>query len=358
MGVDKIKFYRDKPLFGLDIGHASLKAMQIDHAPGHQPIVLGYGSSYFAPEAVQNGEITNPKTVADALHQLFEKNTVGSISSQRVACALPTSHTFSRPMKIPPMEHSAIREAIQLEAEQYIPMPINNLYLDYEIARQDAQGIELLLVAAPRKIVDSYLRLLESLNLEPLAFEPSINAASRLLHLTGESGSEPTIVLDIGAVTSDIAIYDKTLLVVSTVNAGGDTITNLIAKEFHMSYSQAAALKDQFGISYSDKQQRIIDAVKPQLDILVHEIQKSLRYYGERATPSGHKISQIVTVGGGAVMPGLNHYLTKELQLPTKHLEPWQTISFGKLAVPPESDRSMYLTVAGEAILDPAEAAR
>ena len=355
MGVDKIKFYRDKPLFGLDIGHASLKAMQIRRTPGQQPAVLGYGNSQFAPEAIQNGEIVKPQIIAEAVHQLFEKGLVGSITSRRVACSLPTPHTFSRPMKVPPMEHDEIREAIQLEAEQYIPMPINSLYLDYEISHQDAQGIELLLVAAPRKIVDSYLNLLQSLNLEPLVFEPSISSASRLINLVGDSGAEPSILIDIGAVTSDIAIYDKTLLVASTVNAGGDNITNQIAREFHMSYAQAAELKNQYGISYSDKQQRIVEAVKPQLDILVREVQKSIRYYSERATQSGKKIAHAITVGGGAVMPGFNHYLSKELRLPTQSLDPWQTISFGNLAMPAEADRSMYVTVAGEAILDPAE---
>src|SRR6266404_57041 len=169
MGADKIKFYKDEPLFGLDIGHSSLKAMQIDKSLiSKQLTVAGYGISPFAPEAIQNGEIIKPQIIAQAVHQLFEKNLIGSISSRRVACSLPTAHTFSRPMKVPPMEHKEILEAIQLEAEQYIPVPLTNLYLDYEISHQDQQGIELMLVAASRKIVDSYLKLLESLDLEPL----------------------------------------------------------------------------------------------------------------------------------------------------------------------------------------------
>jgi len=356
MGADKIKFYKDEPLFGLDIGHSSLKAMQIDKSRiSKQLSVAGYGISPFAPEAIQNGEIIKPQIIAQAVHQLFEKNLIGSISSRRVACSLPTAHTFSRPMKVPPMEHKEILEAIQLEAEQYIPVPLTNLYLDYEISHQDQQGIELMLVAASRKIVDSYLKLLESLDLEPLVFEPSINAASRLLNLTGSAGTEPSILVDIGSATTDIAIYDKTLLVASTVNAGGDSLTSLIANGLHMSFIQAEELKHQHGIGFSDKQQRIIDVIKPQLETLVHEIQKSIRYYSERAAQSGKKISQVITVGGGALMPGFNHYLSQELRLPTNSFEPWQTISFGSLAVPVESDRSMYITAAGEAILDPLE---
>jgi Tfp pilus assembly PilM family ATPase len=147
------------------------------------------------------------------------------------------------------------------------------------------------------------------------------------------------------------------LLVASTISTGSDTTTDLISKGLHLTSTQAAKLKNQYGIAYSEKQQRIVDAIESQLDALVHEIQKSIRYYSERAAKSGKKISRVITVGGGAVMPGLNHYLSQELRLPTQNLEPWQKISFGNLPLPAEPDRSMYIAVAGEAILEPAEAA-
>src|SRR4051812_41164148 len=100
--MGNLKFYRDEPIFGLDIGHSSLKAMQIDKSAGVQSVVLGYGIGTFAPEAIQNGEIVKPEIIAAAVHELFEKNLFGSITSRRVACSLPTSHTFSRPMRLPP----------------------------------------------------------------------------------------------------------------------------------------------------------------------------------------------------------------------------------------------------------------
>jgi type IV pilus assembly protein PilM len=350
-------FYRDKPLFGLDIGHASLKVMEIDKTSSKSVKVLGYGISRFSPEAIHNGEITNPGAIAEAAHQLFDKNIVGAINSRRVACSLPTSHTFHRLIKIPLMEHSHIPEAIHLEAEQYIPVPVDSLYLDYEIYQEDAQGIELLLVASPKKIVDSYLGVLEMLALEPVAFEPTISATSRLLKTMGDSGSEPSILIDIGSVTTDIAIFDKTLLVSSTVNAGGDTMTSLISKGLHLTPEQAIELKDKYGISFSEKQQRVMESVKPQLESLIHETQKSLRYHSERAAKSGKKISKIITLGGGSVMPGLNQYLSRELRLPTLSMDPWQHVSFGELPVPEEFVRSAYITAAGEALLNPTEVA-
>jgi len=355
MGADKIRFYHDEPLFGLDIGRSSIKAMQIESVHGQMPQIKGYGTSYFAAEAVQNGIITQPETVAKAMHELFEKTLVGKITSRRVACTLPTAYTFSRPMKVPLMSHDQITEAVQLEAEQYIPIPLDSLYTDYEISYQDAQGMEILMVAASRKIVDSYFSLLQSLDLEPVAFEPSISAASRLLKIMGDTGSQPSILIDIGSITTDIAVFDKTLQVSSNVNGGADTLTQSIAKAFHISNEQAQQIKNQYGIAYSDRQQRIIDAIKPQLEALVHEIGKSQRYYSDRGDKSGRKITRVITMGGGSVMPGLNQYLSKQLRLPTDNLDPWDKLSFSPLALPSEQDRSMYITVAGEAILDPKE---
>src|SRR5438105_2718490 len=120
-----VKFYRDEPVFGLDIGHSSLKAMQIEKLNGGALHVLGYGISNFDSSAIQNGVIVNPEAIASAMHELFEKKLNGSITSRRVVCSLPTSKTFSRPMKIPTIARENILEAVRLEAEQYIPIPLN-----------------------------------------------------------------------------------------------------------------------------------------------------------------------------------------------------------------------------------------
>ena len=354
--MGNLKFYRDEPLFGLDIGHASLKAMQINAAPGKKFEVMGYGASEFDPLAIENGVIIKPQAIAQAMHSLFEKNLAGAITSRRVACSLPVSRTFSRPMKIPQMEPEAITEAVRLEAEQYIPIPINNLYLDYEITRQTPKEIELLLVAASKSIVDSYHKTLEALQLEPVAFEPTINAASRIVQTMGITKSETAIIIDIGSNTSDIAVFANSLLVTSTVSTGGNSITELIAKGLRLSHDQANELKHQYGIAFSERQQRIIDAIKPSLDTLTDGIQKSIRYYSEHAAKASGEISQIMTVGGGSVMPGLNQFLSKELRLPTQNLDPWEIISFGKLPIPEEADRAGLIVAAGEALVNPAEA--
>lgn len=348
-------FYQEKPLFGLDIGHNTIKVMQLELESGKKPKVLGYGMGKFPAVAILNGVVANYDAISKAMYELFKNHLVGSVYTHRVACSLPTSHTFSRLMKIPAMDDSDIQEAIRIEAEQYIPMPIDNLYIDHEISSRDANGIELLMVATPKSIVDSYIKLFEALELEPIALEPSMNGTSRVFALADASHTEPSILIDFGAVAIDLAVFDKTMLVNSTLPGGSELMTKLIGQKFEVDENEAYQMKSKYGIGVSEKQQKVNEAIQPMLDILVKEVRKIMRYYNERVGQSNRKIAHIVTSGGGATMPGLNQFLSKQLNLPAKTLDPWQNLDFGQLKKPADLHQSAYITVVGEAMLSPGE---
>ena len=155
MGLDNFSFYPDKPLFGLDIGHSSMKIMQFDNARGKKPRVIGYAVSNYYPEsAISNGAIVNFEVLAENMQEMFKDRMVGEITANRAAATVPTSHTFNRPMSLPPMNKEQIEEAVKLEAEQYIPIPLESLYLDYDVSKNDASGVNLLVAATPYNIAD------------------------------------------------------------------------------------------------------------------------------------------------------------------------------------------------------------
>lgn len=345
----------DEPLFGLDIGHSNIKAMQMEVPAGKNPRVLGYGFADYPANSMANGVIVNYTDLSHALYKLFTENLVGAINSRRVACTIPTSRTFSRALKLPNMDSSQISEAVHLEAEQYIPVSPDNLYIDYEITSQDDNGIEVLMVATPKNIVDSYVKLLQAVGLEPIALEPTMSASSRLFALADPSHGAPSLLIDFGSISVDMAAIDKTMFVNSTVAGGSDTINDLISKKLGITIEEAYRLKNTYGISAGVKQQAILSAVAPMLENLTREAKKIIRYYNERTAPAHRQIVQIITIGGGATTPGLNQYLSSELGLPARMLDPWHSIDFAELKPPSEVERSMFITVAGEAILQPKE---
>jgi len=347
-------FYHDKPLFGLDIGFGSIKAMQIAQQDNSKkPKITGYGIASFNPVLLKDGVIVDPPTLAKAAVELFKNQIKGEITTRRVVMSVPASRTFSRIIKLPLLANKELASAVQLEAEQYIPIPLDQLYLDYQVIRRTEQEIELFAVAAPRPIIDSYSVLAELLGLEVVAMETTVSATSRLFTHTALSDA-PTILIDFGSIAADITIFDKTMVVTGTVSGGSDNFTANIAKKLGVTIQEAETIKSKYGLDASKKQKDIAEALRPTLEQLLKEIRRMIRYYEERSGTEA-KITQVVTMGGGASMPGLNGHLTELLRLPARMIDPWQHINYGKLPLPGPNARSVYATVCGLGLIQPGE---
>lgn len=351
MDIDNTHFYKDKPIFGLDIGFSSIKIMQLEHR-GDQHKVVGYGIGAFDSSAIKDGVIVNYELIAKAAVDLFKNNIVGEITTKRVALGIPSIRTFTHNFVLPPLKDDEIDEAVILEAEQNLPVPMADLYLDYSVIVNDSKSVEILAIAVPKKIVDSHLKLLRILDLEPVIFDTSINAAGRLFDRREEHSDIPAVLIDFGSISADITIRDKTNIITGTIPSGGDTFTEILAKNLKVSLEEAHVIKTKYGIGKSKKQDKIMEILKPELDQLVREVRRMIRYYEERSG-SKAKVGQIITMGGGSNMPGLSGYLTDVLRLPVRMSEPWQGLKLGRLNPPNENEKSVYVTVAGLCFIDP-----
>lgn len=343
--------YKDKPLFGLDIGFSSMKVMQTK-PEGKNAIVAGYGVNRFDPKIIKDGVIIDIPEMAKSAHELFDKFVVGEITTRRVAMSIPAMRTFTRTIKLPKLTNKELEDAVRMEAEQYIPVPVDDLYMDYSITSTTETEIELLAVAVPKKIVDSYVALAKVLGLELVALEATIASSSRLFVHT-ELSDVPTVIIDYGSVSSDITIFDHGIIVTGTAGGGGDNFTDLISEALDISKSEAQVIKAKYGLSYSKKQKEITTALKPTLEQILKEIRRMIRYYEERYGDD-RKIAQIVTLGGGSNMPGLSDYMTNTLRLPVRMSNPWDKhVMFKNIQPPGGVESSMYITAAGLSLTKP-----
>lgn len=346
-------FYKDKPIFGLDIGYSSIKAMQIDRHGSHQ-YVRGYGVASFDANVVKDGVIVDHEKLAATTLEMFEKKLVGEINTRRVAVTVPTDKAFTRTMDLPPLKDEEIAEAVALETEQYIPVPSSELYLDYSVISHDDKGTSILAVAIPRKIADSYMSLVRILGLEPVAIDTSILAAGRLFERQHEHDDIPAVLIDFGSRSADITVYDRKIIVTSTIACGGDIFTELISKKLKISKEESHLVKTKYGIGRSKKQDEIVEALQDNLSLLAKEIKRMIRYHEERSG-STRKIGQVVSMGGGSNMPGLSEHLTSVLRLPVRMCDPWQYLDLHRLQPPNHIEKSLYVTVAGLALIEPKE---
>ncbi len=359
MKITKIPYFlNDQPIFGLDIGQSSLKVMQLDSefTPENKDDktssrILGYGFTTFDKSAQKDGVIIKPEVVAKAAQQMFNHHLIGEITTKRVAIAVPAYRTFTRSLKLPKLKASQLREAVELEAEQYISLPLADLYIDYEIINQTEDTTELLVVAVPKDIVDSYLELAQILGLEAFLIEPTLSSSARLFSLDKQS-DVPSLIIDFGSLSADISIYDHAVKVTGTVQGGGVNFTDSIKNKLGITSEEAGLIKTRYGLGSSKKQAQIKTALEPTLQQIVKEIRRMIRYYEERYGTE-RPIQQIVTLGGGANIPGLSEYLTEAMRLAVRRTDPWHYLDCPDLQPPSLADRPMYATVAGLSLVQP-----
>jgi type IV pilus assembly protein PilM len=350
MGTKTKLFYRDKPLVGLDVSTTGVKAMAINQ---HKMIVQGYGSVDLDPQKMQVSMNTGDNYLADGIKQLLQEKIHGKLPSNHVAVSVPTSRTYSRTVELPLDSEANLADTLQLEVEQYIPIAANELYIDHQIIDRSKTSITVLLTAVPKRIVDGVLESCDKAGLQVILVEPGISAAARLIRRT-EEGHLPTILVDVGAATSDIALVDQVVRVTGSAPVGGHTFTYTIADKLKVSFEEAHQLKVHSGLAPGPKQSKLRASLEPVLNQVTQETRKIMRYYSERLGAKT-KIEQIIIVGGGSNLPGLGEFMTDAMMMPSRIANPWHSISFGHLTAPSKLFKPRYITAAGLAIIDPKE---
>lgn len=337
-------FYKDKPLIGLDISQTGIKVMSVDPKKW---LVQGYGSLDLDPAKVQ-ASLENPEDayLAESITSLLKENIIGNLGSDHVIVGLPTGKTFSRTFTLPASEESHISNAVEVEVDQYIPIPLGSLYVDHQVIERTKDQLTVVMSAVPSNLVDSCIQAVRTAGLIPVIAEPSINAVARVLEAT-EEGHLSTLIVDIGPASTDIAVLDNgAIRVTGGIGIGGNTFTLDIAKKMNIALENAHQLKVLNGLSAGPRQAKITASLKPSLQRIVTEIQKVIRYYNERLNDN-RNIEQVLIVGGGANVPGIGEFFTNELVMPARVASPWQKLDFGSLQQPNKQFRPRYITVAG-----------
>ena len=339
-------FFRDKPIIGLDVSQTGIKVMAIN---SKRFLVEGYGSVDLDPVKAQKMlEDKDTSYLSENIKELIDHHIVGILPSKHVVLGIPTNRSYSHTFTLPIKAEKSIRDTVELEVNQYIPVPYETLYIDYEIIDRTKDDLTAILSAAPKEIVDHIVEATKAAGLQPIMVEPSINAVARILRAT-ERADMSTVIIDIGATGTDIAVFNHgAIRVTGFAAAGGNSFTLAIAKALKTDLENAHQLKVLSGLNHGSRQAKLTDALSPSLDKIGTEIVKIIRYYNDRLNPNKtDKIEQILIVGGGANVPGIGEYFTDLLGMPARVAIPWQKMNFEKLPQPDKQYRSRYATVAG-----------
>lgn len=346
----KLKFLsKTLPSFGLDVSGESFKVMQFAKK-GKDLQIKAFGETALPKGMLAADAITDAKTFGFLLGQALQKPQFGRVDTNYVVASLPESKSFVRVIQIPKMSNAEAENAVPFEAESFIPMPIDQVYLDWEKIGEDGDKMNILMIASPKDFVDAFLEVLDKANLKTVALEVESQSCRRAL-LPKES-AETVLVVDIdGHRSSLIMIEQGSLQFTSTVPIAGNNFTQAIALALGVSSAKAEEIKHKVGLANTTEYPNIKTALLPVLNNLSAEIKNILKFHGEH---SQKQVERIILSGGGGKLKNLAEFLAPQLQeagvARVEAGNPWQNLPFLKSPPLDNYDSLGFVTAIGLAM--------
>lgn len=300
-----------KTKLGIDIGSHSIKLVELGR-DGQSDVLVSIGSIATPPKALISTLHADQQAVSEAIKTLVKQT---NTKTRDVIIALPESLVFTRVIEVPQLSERELASAIRWEAEQYVPLPLDQVNLDFTILRdtRDTQTskMEVLLVASPKVLIEKYLRILDQADLNPVAAETEIISASRALVRT-VMNVKTTLVVSLGAQTTDLAILRNGILAFTrSISAGGESLSRALVQGLDFNQNQAEQFKQTYGLDRNQLEGKILTAVKPIMDTIISEIKRAVAYYQEKYPQE--KVEVILITGGTAKLPGMVMYIAEEI---------------------------------------------
>jgi type IV pilus assembly protein PilM len=316
--------------FGLDISDLSLKIIRLKKK-GNFFDLASFGEQEVTPGIVKEGEIKKEEDLVNIIKNALSKVEGEPIRTNYVISSLPEEKAFLQVIRMPRMSEEDLKSAVIYEAENYIPLPIEDVYLDFQIVTpvDHLKELEVLIAALPKKIVDPYISCLKKAGLVPLSLEIESLAIARAL-IKDEVTTSPVLLIDLGATRTSFVVFSgRSVRFTSSIPVSGQIFTKVISKALSINLAKAEKLKIEQGLE--KKEEKIFEVLIPPLTDLVQQIKRCISYYQTHASiehlPTKRKgITKVLLCGGGANLKGLCKFLFKKLKMPVEIGNPWVNI--------------------------------
>ncbi len=328
MGLLRLFEKKATALLGVDISSSSVKLIELSRS-GARFKVESYGVVPLPPNTVVEKNIQDVAALAEALKRLLAKT---KTRVRDAAVAVAGSAVITKIIDMPAdLSDLGLENQIMTEADQYVPYPLDEVALDYEVLGPSATNpdqIEILLAACRHENVDTRVSALDAAGLRPRVVDVEVFAIERAFRLIGEQfeeiGDHIVAIADIGAtvLTLSVLVDGKTLYTREQL-FGGRQVTEEIQRRYGLSMEEAGQAKKQGGLP-EDYETEILAPFK---EALLQQIQRSLQFFFSSSQYS--YVDQLVLAGGVAAMPGLRREVEEKLGVPTMVANPFASMLIG-----------------------------
>lgn len=369
-------FNKTKSFIGLDIGTDSVKMVELKSEQGG-PTLATYGIAEESIDIVRDTSQESTKRIVQIIEQVKEQSRT---STKLAIAALPTFAVFSSIISLPAMPKKDLAQAVRWEAKKFVPMPLEEMILDWKLlksidqlqkersgqatdkaaeqgsnapgltpqdsaadneqennaAQDQAEGqaplstsskpqhLRVLITAAPKNLVSRYVDIFKSAGLQLSSLETEAFAVAR--SLIGKTKTS-AMVVDIGSITTDIMIIEDGIPILNrSIDVGGKTLTTAIAQSLHVETARAEQFKRDIGVN-QEAGSNIPRVMEQTMQPILQEIKYSYNLYTNQ---TNQQVEKIILTGGSALLPEMDTYLAQATNINTYIGDPWQRIRYAE----------------------------
>lgn len=311
---------KKESFIGLDIGSHSLKACYLTQNQ-KEVILERFGIANIPPSAIVNGVIKEPQVIATTLQALLKHL---QIESTRIVFAISGYSVIIKKISLPSMPEKELAQSIQFEAQQHIPFDINEVNLDFQIlgsAKEDADVMSVLLVAAKKETLSAYLEIMDLVGLEAIIADVSAFAMANAYEKTYPLDSGPVALVNLGANQITLHVLNQEGPVFTRdIFMGGRQLTEQIQSLWNLSFEEAEKTK----LGWARSADQLVE-IGPSFLSVISSWMEEIKQVLDMLTASDPETRpvKIVLSGGSSLLPGLPLYFSQKLHLPVELFNPF-----------------------------------
>jgi type IV pilus assembly protein PilM len=318
-----------KPFLCFDFGAGSVKVGEFITNETGTLTLTQFGLKSLGQEGTQ--ESKREAAVLKAVQELLSQK---PYRGKNINVCAPGFHVFSKFVKLPPVDSSKVTQIIQYEAQQNVPFPLAEVVWDYQIMGTSPTGeLEVLLVAIKSEVVESLFRSSEAAGLRLQLVDVSPAALSNAFKFNYGEIEGCTMLLDIGAKTSNLLFFEKGKVYARGINIGANSITTDFVAEAKMPFAKAEELKINEGFvslggAYEEPEnphQAAISKIARQVMTRLHmQVNQTIQFY--RTQQGGSAPQRLYLAGGGSIMAYTAQFFAEKLNVAVEYFNPFRNI--------------------------------
>lgn len=316
-------FSSNVSFLGIDIGSNGIKIVELKREAGKAKL-SSYGFSENKELDMKDSRKSDTSYIAEIITKIIKD---AGMTSRSAIAALPTFSVFSSVLNLSNVSQKDLKAAVHWEAKKVIPLPLEEMILDWQVIKDseaESKNMKVFLTGAPRVLVKKYIEIFKKAQINLLNLETETFALIRAL-LGNDKSS--VMIVEMGANTTDIAIVDKSIPMLSrSIDIGGFTITKAISSSLNIGIERAEQFKYDLGISSSGPDASIVPkTITETISPIINEIKYTLNLFQGQ---NNKQIEKVIFSGGSSLLIDFTSYLSKIIDKKVIIGDPWARVSY------------------------------